>query len=88
VRLDALFSMTDAEFRDTDVHLHEAMARYACQWLDARGALWTFYRAWRDAISADAGEASAAAGARAFERTTGATPAQATDAWVSWLRRL
>ncbi|MDP9003066.1 MAG: hypothetical protein M3O46_23495 [Myxococcota bacterium] len=30
-----------------------AMARYACQWLDDRGALWDFYRAWRDGVMRD-----------------------------------
>ena len=45
--------MSDATFRDDDESLHYAMARYACQWLDERGQLWSFYRAWRDDVTDD-----------------------------------
>jgi hypothetical protein len=30
-------------------------ARTFCQWLDGRGLLWPFYRAWRDGVAEDAG---------------------------------
>src|SRR5208283_4207269 len=68
--LDALFAMSDATFRDDDESLHYAMARYACQWLDERGQLWTFYRAWRDGVKTDP------TGEKAFAAATGQTPAQ------------
>ena len=80
--LEALFAMNDATFRDDDVSLHYAMARYACQWLDERGQLWSFYRAWRDGVRTDP------TGEKAFAAVTGQTPAQATAAWQAWVRRL
>src|SRR5205814_1971965 len=46
--IDALFGMSDETFRDGDEDLHYAMARYACQWLDEKKALWDFYHRWRD----------------------------------------
>jgi hypothetical protein len=80
-RLDALFGMTDVDFeRDEDLHM--AMARYACQWLDEQGKLWTFYRAWRDAGSSDE------SGAKAFVQAVGMTPEQANEPWVRWVRGL
>jgi hypothetical protein len=80
-RLDALFGMTDAEFEGGQ-DLHMAMARYACQWLDEQGKLWTFYRAWRDAGSTDE------TGEKAFVQAVGMTPEQANEAWVRWVRGL
>jgi hypothetical protein len=80
--LDALFSMSDATFRDDDESLHYAMARYACQWLDERGQLWVFYRAWRDGVKTDP------TGEKAFVAATGQTPAQANATWQAWVRRL
>jgi hypothetical protein len=81
-RLDALFAMTDARFRGEDEDLHYAMARYACQWLDEHGKLWSFYRAWRDDAEQDP------TGAKAFAAVMGETPAQASDRWASWVKRL
>lgn len=46
------------------------MARYACQWLDERGKLWPFYRAWRDGVRDDP------SGEKAFERIVGMTQAE------------
>lgn len=48
LRVDALFAMSDADFRGPDIDLHYAIARFFAQWLDARRALWPFYRRWRD----------------------------------------
>jgi hypothetical protein len=81
-RLDALFGMNDASFRDGDESLHYAMARYVCQWLDAQGKLWPFYRAWRDDVANDP------TGEKAFSRVIGEAPRDANDAWVEWVRRL
>jgi hypothetical protein len=80
--LTALFGMSDSTFRDDDESLHYAMARYACQWLDERGQLWTFYRTWRDHATDDP------TGEKAFLAATGQTPAQATGAWQAWVRGL
>jgi hypothetical protein len=78
-RLDALFAMTGATFRDSEADLHFAMARYACQWLDARGQLWPFYAAWRDNVLDDP------TGEKAFVRVVGTAPAQANEEWVRWV---
>ena len=80
--LEALFGMPDDVFRDGDERLHYAMARYACKWLDDRGKLWEFYRAWRDGYEGDP------SGAIAFRAATGMSPAEANEAWTSWVRRL
>jgi hypothetical protein len=80
-RLDSLFGMSDDEFDGSARDLHYAMARAACEWLDARGELWPFYRAWRDAVTDDPH------GERAFERVVGATPEEANAAWVAWVER-
>jgi hypothetical protein len=39
LRVDALFAMSDADFRGPDIDLHYAVARFFAQWLDARRAL-------------------------------------------------
>ena len=80
-RLDALFAMSDAEFRGPDEDLHYAMARELCQWLDSRGQLWPFYRAWRDSPTHDS-----TTGESAFLRIVGETPEQADAEWVKWVR--
>lgn len=82
VRLDALFGMNDATFRNATEDLHYATARYLCQWLDERGWLFPFYQRWRDNFAADP------TGAQAFEAVTGMTPAKANDPWAAWLRAL
>jgi hypothetical protein len=81
-KLGALFGMSDARFRDDRERLHYATARYVCQWLDARGQLWPFYRRWRDSYASDP------SGARAFAAVTGTTPEQASEAWMKWVRSM
>ena len=81
-RLDALFGMSDARFRGDNERLHYATARYVCQWLDARGELWPFYRAWRDDIANDP------TGARAFAAVTKMSPEQASELWLKWVRNI
>ncbi len=81
-RLDALFALTDDAFRGPKEKLYYATARYVCQWLDARGMLWPFYRAWRDGVESDP------TGEKAFERATGQTPASANAAWTAWVKAL
>jgi hypothetical protein len=81
-RLHTLFGMSDDTFRDGDEDLHYAMARYACKWLDDRGELGSFYRAWRDNVKDDP------TGATAFEAAMGMKPSQADDAWAAWVKQL
>jgi hypothetical protein len=82
-RLEALFALNDAEFRRPErALLHEAMARYFCQWLDEQGLLWPFYRGWRDAVAGDP------TGEGAFRRVVGKSPAEATEAWRGWVMGL
>ncbi len=80
--LATVMSLSDDAFRDDDEALHYATARYLCQWLDARGMLWDFYRAFRDHAGEDPH------GERAFASVTNETPAQAESAWEAWLKRL
>jgi hypothetical protein len=81
-RLESLFGMADATFRNDQESLHYAIARYACQWLDERGFLWPFYHAYRDDSASDpTGEA-------AFTKVVGKKPADATREWHRWLRAL
>ena len=82
-RLDTLFGMTDEAFREESLEkLHYATARYVCQWLDARGLLWPFYRAFRDHVADDA------TGEKAFAAVTHRTPGEANAAWTAWVKAL
>lgn len=77
-RLDRLFGMSDETFRGDGEDLHYAMARYVCQWLDARGKLWPFYQRWRDNVADDP------TGERSFTEVVGLTPSEAHAAWSKW----
>lgn len=80
VSLEAVFALQDKAFAGPTQGLAYAMARYACQWLDERGELWAFYRAWRD------GQAEDRRGEKAFARVVGKTPAEASGEWVGWVK--
>jgi hypothetical protein len=82
VRFGALFAMSDDAFRGEGQSLHYAMARYACQWLDERGWLWPFYRAWRDGIIDDVH------GEKAFREVTRMSPEAANGPWREWVGNL
>jgi hypothetical protein len=82
VRADALFAMSDADFRGPDVDLHYAVARFFTQWLEARGALWPFYSGWRDGYTDDR------SGEKAFRAAVGRMPAEVNDEWMAWVRQL
>lgn len=81
-RLDALFGMPDETFRGDKEDLHYATARYVCQWLDERGALWPFFQRWRDHVADDP------SGERSFREVTGMTPAEAHGIWSKWVLAL
>lgn len=79
VSLPALFALGDEQFRkDEDEKRNYAAARYFCQWMDGRGMLFPFYRAYRDGHAADP------TGARAFEKITKTTLAAANADWLKW----
>jgi hypothetical protein len=82
VRLDALFGMPDETFRGRDEDRNYATARYACQWLDHKKALWPFYQRWRDQHVADP------TGEKSFAEVVGRSPAEATAEWVAWVKAL
>jgi hypothetical protein len=77
--LDALFAMSDEDFVSRDRSLHYAAARGFCEWLDDRGELWPFYRAWRDGFEHDPD------GRLAFQSVDHRMPAEATNEWVQWV---
>jgi len=81
-KVDALFGMSDATFRDDLEKLHYATARYLCQWLDGKGLLWPFYRTWRDHVDTDP------TGEKTFTQVVGMTPAQANLPWTAWVKAL
>ncbi len=81
IRLDALFAMTDAaSFREAPLYVHYAMAREALRFLDFRGQLWTWYRAFRESALEDP------RGVAAFTRIMGKSPADATADWLAWIQ--
>jgi hypothetical protein len=81
VHAQALFHMSDFVLDDFDRDLHYAMARMFCQWLDQRGQLWAFYRAWRDGVAGDQ------TGEKSFAQVTGLTPEEADAPWLEWVKR-
>jgi hypothetical protein len=82
VKLDTLFTLTTRDaFIGGSEALHMAMAREALRFLSFKHALWPFYWAWREGILSDP------TGEHAFASAMGgATPASATDEWVSWIK--
>jgi hypothetical protein len=79
VHLKSLFAVDDEALEGPDQDVDYAMARTFCQWLDGRGQLWPFYRAWRDAVAEDA------TGEKSFARVTGMTVEEADAAWLAWV---
>lgn len=82
VSLPALFAMSDEFFRGEDESLNYVIARTFCLWLDGRGQLFPFYRAFRD------GKANDPTGAKAFAAITKRTPAEANDEFLRFARGL
>jgi hypothetical protein len=82
IRLETLFTISDEAFRGDSEDLHYAMARYFCQWMDEKGKLWPFYRAWRDNVKEDP------RGEKAFIEVVGKTPKDASADWRRWLHAL
>jgi hypothetical protein len=81
-RLERVFGLTHARFVEgsaRDVALNYALARSACAWMDAKGKLWPFYRAYREAWSRDE------SGKGAFTRVMGGTPEEEEKAWRAWV---
>jgi hypothetical protein len=82
VRIERLFGMRDQVFRNEREDLHYALARYFCLWLDEQALLWPFYQRWRDHVAEDP------TGSQAFVAVVGRLPAEATAAWIRWVRAL
>jgi hypothetical protein len=80
VHLPVLFGLGDDKLASEGRDLWYAEARAFCQWLDERGLLWPFYRAWRDGFEGDP------TGANSFAQVTGATPEEADGAWGEWVK--
>lgn len=82
VSLPALFGMSDEFFRGTDESLNYVIARTFCLWLDNRGQLFPFYRAFRD------GKANDPTGEKAFAAITKQTLAEANEEFLRFARGL
>jgi hypothetical protein len=81
VHLPVLFALGDRALASDGRSLWYAEARAFCQWLDERGLLWPFYRAWRDGFEGDP------TGVKSFAQMTGTTPEEADGAWIEWVKR-
>jgi hypothetical protein len=80
--LAALVELTDAAFHDEHEALHYALARYACQWLEAEGLLWPLYRELRTSVGRDESVT------QTFARVVGHTPAEADTPFRQWVLSL
>ena len=80
MHLQSLFALDDNTLDGPDQDVDNAMARTFCQWVDGRGLLWPFYRAWRDGVAEDPG------GEKSFAQVTGMTLEQADAAWLGWVK--
>jgi hypothetical protein len=69
-------------FQRVTEDLHYSLARSVCLWLDGRGQLWPFYRAWRDGYAEDAD------GIKAFTQVVGMTPQEADGVWLARVKTL
>jgi hypothetical protein len=81
-QVGALFGMSDDAFRGENEDRSYAVSRFLCQWLDEKGELWRFYRAWRD------GRKQEGAGVAAFTEVVGEKPEQAQLEWWTWAKGL
>jgi hypothetical protein len=83
VRLSALVATTSDRFYGPGSGLHYAMARYLCYWLQERGRLRAFYRAFRQGAAEDG------SGARFLRAAIGCEDLDAWQAgWERWLLTL
>jgi len=60
--------------------LLDRAVRAMMAWLEGRGELWPFYRAWRDGFEEDP------TGRTAFRSVVGRTPEEANGEWLGWVR--
>lgn len=80
--LAKLLAASREQFLDDNEGVHYAQARYFCQYLQERGALRTFYRAFRD------GHASDPTGAETLEKSLGCGVSEIERAWLTWVEAL
>lgn len=80
--LAGLFATSDAEMAGSDWPVKYATARFFCQWMDEKGWLWPWYRAWRDGVAGDA------SGERAFETVVGKSVKDVAGEWGTWVMGL
>jgi hypothetical protein len=80
--LQAIFALSDEQFRGDKEDLNYAAARYLCQWLDESEDLWPFYQRWRDHFADDR------SGEKSFQAVIGKTPAEANATWRAWVLSL
>jgi hypothetical protein len=82
LHVQALFGLKDGDLDGEDQDALYAAARAFCRWLDERGRLWPFYRAWRDGVATDPN------GEKSFAQVTGMAPEQADAVWLEWAGRM
>jgi hypothetical protein len=84
VKLETLIKTTTAEFRGDKESLNYANARYLCFYLQQRGMLARFYKAFRDAHKAG----KDTTGWDTFKKTVGEGPAEFEKKWHAWVKTL
>jgi len=82
IPLAKLVATTDAEFRGQNVGLHYAEARYLALYLQEKGLLPRFYRAFRDKFEDDP------TGAKPLAAVTGLALPALEKEWVAWVKTL
>jgi hypothetical protein len=80
--LNRLVALSREEFLRDPEGVYYAQARYLCQYLQERGVLTSFYRAFRD------GHAQDPTGASTLEKALGAKLAEVEKAWLEWVGTL
>jgi len=83
VRLDRAFGLTGKALREGSERVRAidyALVRSVCAWMESRGRLWEFYRAYREGWRDDA------SGMKAFAAVMGGTPKEMEGEWLRWVR--
>ena len=84
VKLETLIKTTRAEFRGEKESANYANARYLCFYLQERGLLRKFFKAFRDANKAGKDDT----GWETFKKTIPETPAAFEKKWHAWVKTL
>ncbi len=80
--LEDVLKTTSTEFYSDTTGLHYAVARYLCYWLQEKGLLLKFYKAWKESRKDDAN------GIATLEKVTGVKLAEFEKTWREFVREI